>query len=350
MTRLKKVSLMGALISFSTVVNGAGAFAASTDTVQTTTTNTSTTTPPAYVLPAAGSGGSAAESGRSSSNQMLMAATVGVGAAAMYSGVCATVYGSWACPLAAMAAVGASMLGSSAGGAANAGNSMAAYDPAAYQVGSTGGGYDQYGNLIPGSTGTGSGTTNGSGGVGTASDGSGARLPDGTTPQTIASAVAKINADLAKSGAVISDDGKTMTTKDGRSFDMSKGGDGPGGLAALGLTGAEANMANDLGKKYAASANAKYAAMAAKLAADGAGGGGGGGGAGRSPAADGSGGAGGRMGNFMDPRNKARAKANVSGLTRKLGDDTIGVSGDNIFEMVTRRYKARDQVNNFLKD
>ena len=257
----------------------------------------------------------------------------------MYSGVCSTGYGSWACPLAAMAAVGASMLGNGAGRAATAGNSMSAYDPSTYQVGSTGGTYDQYGNLVPGSTGT------GANGVGTASDG-GARLPDGTTPQTIAAAVAKINADLAKSGAVISADGKTMTTKDGRKFDMSKGGDGPGGLAALGLTGAEANMANDMGKKYAAQANAKYAAMAAKLGVEG-----GGGGAGRSPADDGGGGAGsGRIGNFIDPRNKARAKTNVSGLTRKLGDDTIGVSGDNIFEMVTRRYKARDQSNNFLKD
>lgn len=349
MKRLKKLSHLGALISFSTAVNGTAAFAASTDTVRpntNTSTTTGTTATPGYILPAAGSGGSAAESGRTSSNAMLMSAVVGVGAAAMYSRVCATVYGSWACPLAGLAAVGASMLGNSAGGAANAGNAMAAYDPAAYQVGSTGGSYDQYGNLVPGSTGSGSGT-NGNG-VGTAGDGSGARLPDGTTPQTVASAIAKINADLAKSGAIISDDGKTMTTKDGRKFDMSKGGDGPGGLAALGLTGAEANMANDMGKKYAAQANAKYAAMAAKLAAEG---GGGGGGAGRSPAAEGGGGAGGgHMGNFMDSRNKTRAKANISGLSRKLGDDTIGVSGDNIFEMVTRRYKARDQVNNFLKD
>ncbi|CAN5724612.1 hypothetical protein BH10BDE1_BH10BDE1_29680 [soil metagenome] len=294
-----------------------------------------------YITPSGG--GNAADSGRSAQTTQLMGAAVGIGAAAMYSGVCATVYGSWACPLAAMAGIAASMLGGASKGSGAAGSAMSAYDPSAYNYGSTAPVVDQWGNVV---------TTGGSGANGSGTNlqttGTGGKLPDGTTSQTIARDVARLQGDLARSGAIISADGKTMTTKDGRKFDLSKGADGSmEGLMGMGLSAGEAQKAIDAGNKYSAAANAKYSAMIAKMGADG---GGGGGSAGRGPADDGSGGAGRNGFAWGDPRNKARAKANLAGLTRKLGDDTIGVAGDDIFEMVTRRYKARDQNGNFLKD
>lgn len=304
---------------------------------------TSGTAGSGYVLPTTG-GGNAGESGRDSSKAQLIGAAANIGAAGMYMGVCATVYGSWACPLAGLAAVAASLLNKGSSGSSAAGSSMSAFDPTLFGNGG-------------GTTGTGSGNTtviygdngnNGTDGGGAGSNGTGVTLPDGTNSQTIARDIAKIRSGLEQAGVTISPDGKTMTTKDGRTFDLGAAGDGStSGLMAMGLTASEAAQADAAGKKYAAANASKFANMA-KLAADGGGGGGAGG---RGPAADGSGaGSGGFNFNLNDPRNKKRAPAKVSGLTRKLGDDTIGVSGDNIFEMVTRRYKARDQVNNFLKD
>lgn len=340
---------MKRFISFATLLVSMNAFAVESTRMQTATTNRSSTPSASlgYVLPASSGGGSAADSGRSTANTQLISAAVNVGAATMYMGVCtgcSTGAGCWACPLVPLAGVAASMLGNAAGQSAGAGSDMSAYAPGSYGIT----GYDAAGNPTYGA-GAGASGSNGTNGASANSAGAdGLKLPDGTTPASIASAVARINADLAKTGAVISEDGKTMTTKDGRKFDLAKGGaGGPGALEGMGLSAAEANQATEMGKKYSAASAAKYGAMAAKLATEG-----GGGGAGRPPAADGSGGGAGGAGNYgmMDPRNKARAKANVSGLTKKLGDDTIGVSGDNIFEMVTRRYKARDQVNQFLKD
>lgn len=332
-----------ALTSFTIMVPGVEAFA------QTTTspsqTQQSTTAGSTYIVPTGG--GNAADSGRNSASTDLVSAAVNVGAAGMYMGVCVKPYcaGCWACPLVGMAAVAASMLGEASGGSAGAGASMSAYDPATMQYGVQGG-VDQYGNPI--SYGDGTNGANGAHGGINAENNGGAKLPDGTTPQTIANAVAKIRSELEKSGVSISADGKTMTTKDGRKFDLSKGADGsPQGLQAMGLTAAEAGQASEMGKKYGAQAQAKYAGMIAKMGAEG---GGGGGSAGRGPASDGAGGGGMNGWNPNDPFGKNRAKPKISGLTKKLGDDTIGVSGDDIFEMITRRYKARDQVNQFLKD
>jgi hypothetical protein len=343
---IKKTILSITVGSFSFLASGAYAVEATTGTSTTPSTNQtttpSTTAGSTYITP--GSGGNAADSGRSAQNVQLIGAAVNVGAAVMYSGICPSIYGSWACPLAAMAGVAAMMMGNASGGSGSAGSAMSAYDPAAYNYGgNTAPVVDQWGNVITNPDGS-----NGTGGQNIATNtGTGGVLPDGTTSQTIARDVAKLQSDLAKSGAIISADGKTMTTKDGRTFDLSKGADGSmEGLMAMGLSAAEAQKAMDASGKYGKAANAKYSAMIAKMGgADGGGGGGG-----RAPAGDGGGG--GAYGGFKwgDPRNKARAKAKVAGLTRKLGDDTIGVAGDDIFEMVTRRYKARDQNGNFLKD
>ena len=308
---------------------------------QTTSAGTAGTTGgSSYITP--GGGGNAADSGRSAQTGQLLGAAVNIGAAGMYIGQCSS-QNYAACALAGLAIMAASGLGGASGKSGDAGAAMSAYDPSAYNYGTTAPVVDQWGNVVT----TGGTGTNGTG-TNLQTTGTGGKLPDGTTSQTIARDVARLQGDLARSGAIISEDGKTMTTKDGRKFDLSKGADGSmEGLMGMGLSAGEAQNAMDAGKKYSAAANAKYGAMIAKMGADG---GGGGGSAGRAPADDGSGGAGRNGFAWGDPRNKARAKAKLAGLTRKLGDDTIGVAGDDIFEMVTRRYKARDQSGNFLKD
>lgn len=319
-----------------------------------------TTSGTSYITP--GSGGNAAESGRSAARGQLIGAAVNVGAAVMYVKVCGTgPTGSWACPLAAIAGVAANMLANASGGSKTAGSSMSAFDPNGYQMPNYDYGNGTNGNGIVyvdgtnGVTGPGTNGTNGTNGnsIGTnGTTGPGGTTIPGTnlpaTPAGIAGGINDVNKGLQDAGATISPDGRTMTTKDGRKFDLGAGGDGSEkGLLGMGLSPAEAAQAAALGKKFASQVADKYGQ--GKLGADG--GGGGGRGPAASAAGDGSGGDGmGGMGRFLDPRMRNRPKAKVSGLTKKLGDDTIGVSGDDIFEMITRRYKARDQENQFLKD
>ena len=302
-------------------------------------TTSGTTSGSNYVLP--GQGGNAADSARSAEKSQLKGAVVNVGAAAMFGGICATVYGGWACAPAAIAMAAAGLLNKGAKGSGAAGASMSAYDPAIYGGNGLG---NTAGNGDPTVYGDGSG--NGNGGPTIGGNGNGpTTLPDGSTAATVDRSIARVRQGLADAGVIISGDGKTLTTKDGRKYDLSKGADGTTeGMLAMGLTASEAAQAEAAGKNFAAQAAKKYASLSAD---------GGGGGGSRGPAADaGAGGAGAFNMNGWgnDPRNKKRAPAKVSGLTRKLGDDTIGVSGDNIFEMVTRRYKARDENGNFIKD
>jgi hypothetical protein len=46
---------------------------------------------------------------------------------------------------------------------------------------------------------------------------------------------------------------------------------------------------------------------------------------------------------------KPKTPASLAGLAKSLGDDRIGVSADDIFGMISRRYKTEDTVNQFLK-
>lgn len=296
---------------------------------------------PQYITP--GTGGNAAQSGRNTSNAQLIGAAVNVGAAAMYVGICAQAYcsGCWACPLVGLASAAAGLLNSASGQSGAAGAQMSGYNPATYdpsQGGTGGTGQDPWGTPV-GDDGSGTGV----GATGTIPG-----LPPGTTSQTISRDIARIRSELEKSGVKMSPDGKKMTTPDGRTFDLSKGGGGSmQDLMAMGLTESEAASAMSAGKNYAKKVEEKFKQMAQLPGA-----GGGGGGGGRAVAAESGGGdpfAG------FDPFARERAarnrgKVKVSGLTKKLGSDTIGVAGDDIFEMVTRRYKARDEQNSFLKD
>jgi hypothetical protein len=46
---------------------------------------------------------------------------------------------------------------------------------------------------------------------------------------------------------------------------------------------------------------------------------------------------------------KDKKEASVAGMSKKYGSDNIGVAGDNIFEMITRRYKAYDERKSFIE-
>ena len=323
------------------------------------TTQQTTSSPPQYITP--GGGGNAAEAGRSTSKTQLIGAAVNIGAAAMYTKICvssswAGCKGCWACPMAVLSGVAAAQLGRASGQSGTAGMQMSSFDPnSTGYPGGTGAGTDPWGNPInpggspgPGGPGGGGGAGSGSGGPTTAGTGGG--LPPGTTPQTIARDVARLRTELEKSGVKLSPDGNTVTTPDGRKYDLSKAGSGSeSDMLAMGLSAAEAAQAANMGKQFAAKQAEKFKQMSQLAGA------GGGGGGGRGLASDGTGGGEGGYGSGFDPwgrdpRNRNRAKPKISGLTKKLGNDTIGVSGDDIFEMVTRRYKARDEKNDFLKD
>lgn len=329
--RLNKISPWLALI-VSLCLSTAGAF---TESGNTTTTSGGTTSGPSaqtsYVMPSGG--GNASSSGSNTSKKQDMGAMMNIAAGMMYGGICATCEtgsGCWACPMIPLAMMAASGMGSASGKSGSAGADMAGFDPSAVGGGA---GMDGRTEIDPL---TGQPVANGTGG----------RLPPGST--AITKGLQDLKNQLTKVGVKISPDGKTMTTPDGRKFDMSNGG-GSGSkedLMAMGMTASEADAALAASGKFAKDYASKFAQM---KQLDGAGGGGG-----RSTASDVAGGAGGgdAFGGWdRDARNRnARNKNKISGLTKKFGDDTIGVSGDNIFEMVTRRYKARDEKNDFLKD
>ncbi|RYZ63319.1 MAG: hypothetical protein EOP05_23835 [Proteobacteria bacterium] len=97
-------------------------------------------------------------------------------------------------------------------------------------------------------------------------------------------------------------------------------------------------------------ANAKFKALSS-LTND-VGGGGGGGAGGSSEVGGGSGGydpTGGGYGKSAGLGGKTKSPG-LAGMQKKFGSDNIGVAGDDIFEMITRRYQARDKADNFLKD
>lgn len=334
--RLNKISPWLALI-VSFCLSTAGAFTESGNT--TTTGGTAGQTAggsgaqTSYVMPSGG--GNASSSGSNTSKKQDMGALMNIAAGAMYGGICASSCpkggGCWACPMIPLAMAAANSLGGASGKSAAAGADMSGYDPS--MLGDFGGNVPTGIDPLTGRTVAG-GTVGG--------------IPGGST--AITKGIQDLKKQLNQVGVKVSPDGKTMTTPDGRKFDMSNGG-GSGSkedLMAMGMTASEADAALAASGKFAKDYASKFAQM---KQLDGAGGGGGGG---RSTASDVAGGAGGAdaFGGWdRDARNRnARNKNKISGLTKKFGDDTIGVSGDNIFEMVTRRYKARDEKNDFLKD
>jgi hypothetical protein len=149
-----------------------------------------------------------------------------------------------------------------------------------------------------------------------------------------------ILASLANQGYSLSPDGSTVSTPNGSVPAATA--NTADGMKAMGMTDQQIADTMDFEKKLAAKA-------AASLLKNGGADGGGGGGA-PSYAAGGSKADKFDLNGLFSKGAKARKPASVSGLSKKLGADPIGVSGDNIFEMITRRYQKKDAENSFLKN
>lgn len=316
----------------------------------------------------------AAAAGYDTSNKQKDAAVATAGAAVMYGGMCAASWGfSMSCVYTGLAAAAGTALMNAAHGSAAAGGSMAGFDPNSinYQI-------PDYSNLANNNSGGGqpvidpvnwstssshnSGATmNGTVG-GVAAQNPGVSITaDGAIAIQNGSSVSAQDvlrtgnaialASLEKAGVKISPDGKTMTFKNGKTVDLTKAG-AKGGMDGLGFSKEDMDKTMAASQKYASSTALHNAALAQGLSRMPAGmsGGGGGGGSLSAGGGDGGGGALGANAYRMPKLGEPRAKPKLSGLTKKHGEDSIGVSADNIFEMVTRRYMSRDKDGNFLKD
>ena len=143
---------------------------------------------------------------------------------------------------------------------------------------------------------------------------------------------------LADKGYVMSADGSSISTPGGEvSTAAIASGNAPGFEMTDDVKATVAAIAEDAMKK--ASGN-KVVAVGLQD------GGGGGGGAGFAAAEESS--------SKFDMSKylrglKNRDPSNVSGLSKKLGDDNIGIKSDNIFEMVSRQYKRKQSQSAFIK-
>ena len=269
--------------------------------------------PPGY----GGNGGVASDSAKKSNGSQLAAQAASLVMAGVMASQCNPTTNPMACAMAAMSVAQAASLGGTAAGA----DRSADY----FRNGAGGGG----GTTNPdGTTGAGSGPQkNGDTGTGASS------------PQ-----IAAIKKTLDSKGVKISPDGKTMTLPDGKTVSTATG---VSDSAASSAGFSQAQI--DAGKATLADAQAAVAKFkGASMTVDGGGGGGGA----RGPASDSESGGGGRHGynygagfGMKDPNKKP----NLAGMSKNFGTDKIGVSADDIFDMVHRRYKAQDAINGFLK-
>lgn len=150
-----------------------------------------------------------------------------------------------------------------------------------------------------------------------------------------------LGAKLTANGVKLSADKKSAILPGGKKVEFSSMGNADG-MKSNGFSDAEVQAAQALIKAAQAKAQSQIKAIA--MTAEGAGGGGGGGfnhGGGADKLGSGF--------NFKMPGEEKKRGANVSGMSKTLGTDRIGVAGDDIFEMVKRRYKARDSQNEFIK-
>jgi hypothetical protein len=143
--------------------------------------------------------------------------------------------------------------------------------------------------------------------------------------------VVRLQKDLAKKGYEPTADGSGITLPNGSVMPVGGAGGGSldSGMKSAGFTDGQ------IGQAKALIAEVKDKADRSKskeLSGTGMGGGGGGGGGYASappPAAS---------------AEKSRGSgASLSGLSKNLGNDKIGVSGDDIFEMISRRYRVHQE-------
>lgn len=145
--------------------------------------------------------------------------------------------------------------------------------------------------------------------------------------------------ELKKMGYELSADGAQLTLPNGKTIPSASFAT-DAGMSAAGFSEAQISDA----KVKLAEAQAKVSSKLKSLEGGSEGGGGGsglktGGGLGSS-----------MVYHFGSSRKKDRSAPNLSGMSKNFGNDKIGVAGDNIFEMITRRYKSQDDSNLFFKN
>jgi hypothetical protein len=270
----------------------------------------STTSSGEYVPPPSRTTGGASQAAKGASGQQAIAQVVSLGMAAYFATKCPK--SGYACALAAMSAAQAlSLMGSSKTNAGVA-DQLASRDQSyAFDGGVTGANND-----------------------GASSGGS-----------SVMADAKKIMAEMSEKGYKVSPDGSKVTLPNGNSIASSAITD-EGALSSAGFS--EGDIQTGRAALATALAKANERARAIQMVPEGGGGGGGGGG--RSLADDGSGGRGKGYGaGFNFGKKNDRNKPNLSGMSKNFGSDKIGVAGDDIFEMITRRYKARDAADNFIR-
>ncbi|MBC7370671.1 MAG: hypothetical protein H7326_03845 [Bdellovibrionaceae bacterium] len=140
----------------------------------------------------------------------------------------------------------------------------------------------------------------------------------------------------------------TVTTADGKKY---KGSDmtSAASMAAAGLSKSLIDQATEAQKKLEEKANKKmdkYGLNKTVNGEEGGGGGGGGGGSGHGTA----------TAEYQLPVERGaklgidRDPAQVAGMQKDFNGEPIGVSGDSIFRMMTRRYKVKESQSSFLDD
>lgn len=146
---------------------------------------------------------------------------------------------------------------------------------------------------------------------------------------------------LAKLGYSLSPDATQLTTPDGKTVSTAGLGSMSGAMAA-GFSAGDASAA--LAKVAETQGKIASKFKVGPLEGGGEGGGGSGfGGSGR--------GADSNVVYNMGAFGRRRpAAANVSGMTKNFGGERIGVAGDDIFQMITRRYRSQDQANGFFQN
>lgn len=134
----------------------------------------------------------------------------------------------------------------------------------------------------------------------------------------------------------------TLTTYDGKTYDLNKGGT-PEGMAAAGFSPGAISGAMEYGAKISKEIQDKV-----KLGALTAAGGfdeGGGSGRGSMASSDSSEGSGGGSGVKLE-----RDPANLAGMQKNYNGEPIGVAADSIFLMMNRRYKVKESQDSFYSD
>lgn len=138
-------------------------------------------------------------------------------------------------------------------------------------------------------------------------------------------------------GYVVSPDGSSMSLPDGRTVSTSAlaGGKVPG----YEMTDEAKAMANKVAEEAMKAASGAHISAVGTVD--------GGGGSAQPLAANDSGAGKFDMAKYLKSL-KNRDPSSVSGLSKKLGDDNIGIKSDNIFEMVSRQYKRKQSQSAFL--